>query len=811
MDFKATQEQITKALIATTRAATRINKADVPFQRSLNPAAGGALDKQNARLLQLARRLLENAATGADAVGPDLPTVEALDEADKWRGFVDVIDSLLEKADTSLDEYSGVVKRMSPGAEQATAAAAVKPRPNIAAAPSKFLPKPQLQFENVPKNNETGGFHPLLTSKPHAKVPMEQCLQTFKDKRGREQYPHPYQTEIETYEYPNSMYRRIGPKPYKPFESTTATFVDTPEALVMMLAELKTAKEIAVDLEHHDNRSYIGMVSLMQISTRDKDWIVDTLKPWRRQLECLNEVFTDPDIIKVLHGAYMDIVWLQRDLGLYVVGLFDTYHAARALGYPGGSLAYLLERFVKFQAQKQYQLADWRVRPLSKELFEYARADTHFLLYIFDNMRNELVENSDFSKPETNKMQEVLSKSKETALQRYEHPIYDPDLGFGSSGWYRLVSRTPVQFTPQQFAVFKAVHKWRDDVAREEDDSPIFIMPNHALFSIAREMPKDKAALFTVVIHVSPILKNRADELVKIVQNAKASGLNGPDLYATLQRIENIREAERASRYGTAPVPLTVAPSAPSAPAVVVQQSAAPMSLDTSALRANASQFWGGLVPQKDPSPQPNTSLPDISFALPLPPLTADVFADPAADTSPAIPVREPPKFIAKEDRPAEDARTDIFVVKHLGGSRKRKAADALASPSTSTPTSKSADPMLDDEIMLEEDEETARSREKAERKEARRAEKEARRAEKRAAKDAAENADDDEPAFDYASAPTVLHANTPGADKKKDRKGKKGKKKPANFNPYAKLADVPKGLPPKQREKAGRSKTFES
>lgn len=58
----------------------------------------------------------------------------------------------------------------------------------------------------------------------------------------------------------------------------------------------------------------------------------------------------------------MDIVWLQRDLGLYVVGLFDTYHAARALGYPGASLAFLLDKFVNFKAQKQYQMADWRTR-----------------------------------------------------------------------------------------------------------------------------------------------------------------------------------------------------------------------------------------------------------------------------------------------------------------------------------------------------------------------------------------------------------------------------------------------------------------
>jgi exosome complex exonuclease RRP6 len=58
----------------------------------------------------------------------------------------------------------------------------------------------------------------------------------------------------------------------------------------------------------------------------------------------------------------MDIVWLQRDFGLYVVALFDTYHASRALGYPQASLAYLLSHFVHFNANKQYQLADWRTR-----------------------------------------------------------------------------------------------------------------------------------------------------------------------------------------------------------------------------------------------------------------------------------------------------------------------------------------------------------------------------------------------------------------------------------------------------------------
>ena len=66
-----------------------------------------------------------------------------------------------------------------------------------------------------------------------------------------------------------------------------------------MVKDLRQAKEIAIDLEHHEERSYIGIVSLMQISTREQDWVIDTLKPWRQELQVLNEVFTDPSILKV--------------------------------------------------------------------------------------------------------------------------------------------------------------------------------------------------------------------------------------------------------------------------------------------------------------------------------------------------------------------------------------------------------------------------------------------------------------------------------------------------------------------------------
>jgi exosome complex exonuclease RRP6 len=116
-DFKSLQDQIQAALIATTRTVGQIAAEDLGFQRSLNPEVGSSLDEQNARLLDLAGRLLKSAASLTDAHVPILEEVDDIDN--NWRGIVDVVDSLLEKADTCLDEYTGLVKRKDPGIEQA--------------------------------------------------------------------------------------------------------------------------------------------------------------------------------------------------------------------------------------------------------------------------------------------------------------------------------------------------------------------------------------------------------------------------------------------------------------------------------------------------------------------------------------------------------------------------------------------------------------------------------------------------------------------------------------------------------------------
>lgn len=528
-DFKSLQEKIQASLVSTTKAVQRIASEDLGFQRTVNPSTGDRLEEQSTRLLSLSSDLLKSAAlaTSQKNVG-ELEDAEDVDI--QWRGIVDVIDGLLEKADICLDEYTGLVKRKSDfpenGPQQKKAKTNERLDFNFRRA---NIIKPQTTFDQQVDNFAVGPWKPLLTRKPHAIVPLEDSIGVAVDENNQQQFKHPYETEILKLKYPETTYEIRDPIPYQPIDTTSATWVDTYEGVLEMLEELKGATEIAIDLEHHDYRSYHGLLSLMQISTREKDWIVDTLRPWRHKLEILNEVFADPKIVKVFHGAFMDIIWLQRDLGLYIVGLFDTYHASSALGYPQRSLAYLLKSFVDFDADKKYQMADWRIRPLPEEMFYYARSDTHFLLYIYDMVRNELVERSDRSDPEKDLIEYTLQKSKETSLDRYTPFAADPETGEGARGWSNFLYKSHIRLSGEQFAVYKALHRWRDEAARQQDENPTFIMPPQVVMEIAKILPNDPKALWSLLGNSSSQkAKQSVEDLFSIVTEARKAGAEGP-------------------------------------------------------------------------------------------------------------------------------------------------------------------------------------------------------------------------------------------------------------------------------------------
>lgn len=134
-------------------------------------------------------------------------------------------------------------------------------------------------------------------------------------------------------------------------------------------------------------------------------------------------------------------------------------------------------------------------------MLQYARSDTHFLLFIYDNLRNALLDRSmsraqsraqtpnatpgaQTSRGSTPQddvkvalVREVLSRSEDTALRVYEKDRYDAETGSGPGGWDTLARKwnkgalMASERVTAKARIYRAVHAWRDRAAREEDES----------------------------------------------------------------------------------------------------------------------------------------------------------------------------------------------------------------------------------------------------------------------------------------------------------------------------------------------------
>lgn len=441
-------------------------------------------------------------------------------------------------------------------------------------------------------------------------------------------------------------------------------------------------------------------------------------------------------------------------------------------------------------------------------MFNYARSDTHFLLYVYDILRNELLEKSDASSPDGKLVEHVLAKSKEEALQRYERPFYDVHRGMGPGGWFGLLSYTPALFSREQFAVFRAVHQWRDTVARNEDESVNMIMPKHVIFSVAREMPSDMAALFGCSQPMSLPVRVRATQLLELVQRAKAEGATGPGMKETMQAIDPYHHTDESKATRAAQASLVVA-NRIVPPAMIAD--------DRMPSRLVCSSFWGPTAhvqsSQRYPA-QARAFSESLRLALPLPQLTAEIYAN--ADVGldyVAHPEKVDPGARAEHAYVKERKlqNQDVFIVKDAGGPKKRKASTIDEPPEAVSPTIKvNGDQEGHEETEISFDatseEQSARSKaeRKAERKARKKAEKQRRKLDEQQRSNGHRNGriEVEEEPFDYENAPSVLHAKEGDNAVAKSRMA---------FDPYSKSLNAPKGMRRAQKEMAGKSFTFKS
>lgn len=245
-------------------------------------------------------------------------------------------------------------------------------------------------------------------------------------------------------------------------------------ALQNMVSALAKEPRIAIDTESNSLYAYQEQVCLIQFSTPSQDFLLDPLA--LSDLHLLEPLFADEQIEKIFHAAEYDLICLKRDFGFTFNHLFDTMVAARILGYKKVGLGNMLHKKFNVTVNKKFQRANWGKRPLSEEMLNYARLDTHYLI------------------PLRNLLKKELEQQHRWALAREDFALNASLAGINNRtpppAWERIGGRSKLD--PRQATVLNEVCLAREKLAAKLDRPPFKIVSNKALLKLAQNQPYDR-------------------------------------------------------------------------------------------------------------------------------------------------------------------------------------------------------------------------------------------------------------------------------------------------------------------------------
>src|SRR2546421_3363859 len=179
--------------------------------------------------------------------------------------------------------------------------------------------------------------------------------------------------------------------------NTQYQLVKTPEELRGAVDELSNAQVIGLDTETTDLDPYLSRLRLIQLASSDGVFIidlnrfVDTDLKRGDALAPLRQLLSSPRPIKIAHNAKFDAKFIKHNLGIDLVGLFDTLLASQLVSAGDIEERHGLEaiagRYLNEAVDKSERLSNWEFE-LSEAQLQYAARDAAILL----PLREKLIE-----------------------------------------------------------------------------------------------------------------------------------------------------------------------------------------------------------------------------------------------------------------------------------------------------------------------------------------------------------------------------------------------------------------------------------
>ena len=289
-------------------------------------------------------------------------------------------------------------------------------------------------------------------------------------------------------------------------KSHTPDYLDSPDSVDRFLAGIRSERALALDTEGASFHRFVDRIYLLQLSTRDRTAVIDPLPIGTPT--ALGALLEDPAVEIVIHDADYDLRLLHQDYGWHVRTIFDTRIAAQLLGLKAFGLAALLERYFGIRLEKKHQRADWSMRPLTRDMLEYAAQDTMHLLPLRDALQLALE-----------------TAGRESWAREEFSRLEGTRWAAEGNGDAFLRMKGARDLTRRELALLRELVAWRDEVAQALDRATFRVIGNEALFEIARVAPRSRQALADIKGVPRGILENRGADILEAVDR----GLAVPD------------------------------------------------------------------------------------------------------------------------------------------------------------------------------------------------------------------------------------------------------------------------------------------
>lgn len=264
------------------------------------------------------------------------------------------------------------------------------------------------------------------------------------------------------------------------------TPLSTSAEITALAEKLKGKDIIAFDTEFIRESTFYPIVEIIQVATDEESWLVDAaafkkgFKPGPQGgfdpgLKPLLEIFENKSILKILHAAQGDQECLFTSFGVVAQPSIDTAVAASLCGYGEGiGLGKLLKSVLGVEIAKGHARTNWSVRPLPRQLVDYAHADVEHLVELGRKLIAQL---------------DQLGR-KAWALEasaRWENrALYDLDI----EGLAHKLGRGG-KLDKKSYSALHHLIRWREERVRHLNLPRRWVADDAVLIDLARVRPKD--------------------------------------------------------------------------------------------------------------------------------------------------------------------------------------------------------------------------------------------------------------------------------------------------------------------------------